>query len=591
MAERRGDQSGSKSASKRGIIAAIAVLMLGGMSVFAARVAFSASDLGHEAAIAPVIAADPAPGMSGMVIPEPAHAARDPAQAALIARGRYLTVAGDCMPCHTVPGGQAFAGGQAVETPFGAVFSPNITPSKRFGIGNWTDQQFWAALHQGIGPGRSLLVFPKYLYPVMPYTSYSKLSHGDVMAIKAYLDSLQPAQNPDRPSQMDFPFDVRAGLLAWRLVFFDPKPVQYQPGWSPAVRNGAYLVQALEHCSACHTPRNIAMATEPAHYLAGGHIVSQSWFAPNISSSKQYGVGAWDAASLVTYLHDDGDLQKGAAFGPMKEVVDDSLSRLPVADVQDIAAYLQTATKPQHTPPPPADHAASPKLGQAVYASYCARCHEASGQGVARNFPNLAHNQALWEGQPINVVSMVLGGFQPWHPDQSSMPAFGQTLTDTQIAAVTNYIRSAWGEQPEGRNNADATAAEVAAWRATSDDEIGLDDGTTKASLMQSSGRSTLAQISGHLTFSHNRRNCMIDARFLPVEGGASATPIHLAGACADDGQQIIGDVTMNGQTHKVRLGVRDILNGAHVAGLAITGPIAGGATLHAHIAFVTANY
>jgi mono/diheme cytochrome c family protein len=173
----------------------------------------------------------------------------DPGQAAIIERGRYLTVAGDCLPCHSVQGQPPFSGGLAVGSPVGAVYSPNITPDKTYGIGNYTDQQFWNVLHNGIAPGSSLLVFPKYLYPSMPYDAYSKLSYSDVMAIKAYLMSLPAAAVPDRRTQIPFPLNTRAALLGWRMLFFSAQPVQYDASWSPQVRNGAFLVQALEHCS------------------------------------------------------------------------------------------------------------------------------------------------------------------------------------------------------------------------------------------------------------------------------------------------------------------------------------------------------
>jgi mono/diheme cytochrome c family protein len=528
------------------------------------------------------VLSQPASGMGGVTIPEPATMPANPAQAALIARGRYLTVAGDCLPCHTVSGQPAFSGGYPVDTPFGTVFSPNITSSKPDGIGNWTDQQFYNALHNGISPGSSLIVFPKYLYPVMPFTTYSKMTYSDVMAVKAYLESLPAVDNPNRPSTMSFPFTMRAGLLAWRILFFSPQAVQYQPDWNASQRNGAYLVQALAHCSECHTPRNLLMALETSQYLAGGQIVSQSWYAPNISSSKQYGIGGWDDASLVQYLSGGGAIPRGAPFGPMKEVVDDSLSRLPASDVQDIVAYLRT-TPAQDTPPPSGVSTSSPADGAVVYAQNCARCHGVAGQGVTNNFPNLAGDQAIIDGKPSDAISMVAGGFGPWHPNQSAMPSFETTLTPQQIAAVTNYIRTAWG------NNgvADATGDEVARLEAVVEQEITLDAGSMTALLTEAGTTANIQDIAGTFQFEANRTNCQIDAT---LNGATPADAIHIGGSCVQDGFAVKGYVTAGGKTAPVRLALSDINNGNAVTGVLLDGTLPDGRQLHAKINFVTPN-
>lgn len=385
------------------------------------------------------------------------------AQAALIARGKYLATAADCMPCHSTPGQKPFSGGLSLVTPFGTMYSANITPDERTGIGNWTDKQFWNALHNGIRPGRSLLVFPNYLYPGMPYTSYSKLSYQDVIAIKTYLDSLKPVDHRPPPNAMSFPFSIRAVLLGWRVLFFHPHPVHYAKNWSPAVRNGAYIAQALGHCGECHSPRNFLFAVKSGTALAGAPIPGETWFAPNISSSKEYGVGGWLQQDLVSYLHKGGNMAHGSAFGPMKSVVDYSLSQIPKSDVQDLAQYLQQATKPQDTPREGKITPADEKRGSAIYAANCAGCHQATGKGVANVFPNLAGNSAVFSGPPNNVIGAVLGGLGPWHPNGAPMPAFGSALDDHQIAALANYVRTAWGN----KGAADATAAHVLAMRET----------------------------------------------------------------------------------------------------------------------------
>ncbi len=529
------------------------------------------------------VAAAPRPGMAGDDLPQPANMPKDPKRAAMVRKGFFLVVAGDCLPCHSVAGEPPFAGGRAVGTPFGTVFSPNITPSKRHGIGKWTDRQFWRAMHDGIEPGSSLVVFPKYEYPVMPYTAYSKLSHADVMAIKAYLDSLAPAAIPDRPDTMAFPANLRAGLLAWRLMFFHPHEMKYQPGWSRNVRHGAYLVQALEHCGACHTPRNIAMATIPARDLAGGHIVDQGWYAPNITNSKSDGLGAWSDQAILAYLRDGGDMREGAPFGKMKTVVDDSLSRLPKHDVSDIIAYLRTV-HPQKSAPAKRVIAASLASGKRLYHDECARCHGDDGQGVSANIPNLAHNQAVWNGPGDDLVSMVLGGFQPWHPGQSSMPRFGAMLSDAQIAAIANYVRTSWGN----RGAPDATANTVAALRPLRTVEVDLDTGSMTASLSRGRKVRHFSDIQGRIWIDGNRTDCRMTAT-LSAEYGRR--PVRLAGACAAQGNRLIGRATIGGDTHPMTLALRQVYRHDRLVAVALTGGLGGGRNLSARIALSTTNY
>jgi mono/diheme cytochrome c family protein len=381
--------------------------------------------------------------------------------AALIARGRYLTIAGDCMPCHTGPGHAPFSGGLVINTPFGGLATPNITPDKTTGIGNWTDAQFYNALHYGVAPGSSYLVFPKFLYPGMPYTSYTKLSPADVTAIKTYLFSLAPVKVPPTPNTLNFPFSQRPVLLGWRILFFRAGPQHMNPNWTDAQKNGAYLTEALGHCAECHTPRNAMQGLIQSEAYAGSPI--DAFFAPNISSSKQYGVGGWPQADLVAYLHNDGNMTKGSAFGPMAEVVNDSMSKIPVSDVVDIANYLQTQTKPQDTPPGPAAAGApaSTALGAQVYAANCASCHGQTGGGMNPIIPNLAGNDSVTAAQPYNVIGAVLTGLPPWRTGPA-MPAFGTNLSDTQIAAVANYIRTSW----RNAGTANATPHDVQALRA-----------------------------------------------------------------------------------------------------------------------------
>ncbi len=381
-------------------------------------------------------------------------------QAALIARGKYLTTAADCMPCHTGPNNKPFSGGLVLNTPFGGLASPNITPDKTTGIGKWTDKQFYDALHYGISPGRSYLVFPNYLYPAMPFTSYTKLSYSDVMAIKAYLFSLAPVHVAKTPNTLEFPFSQRPVLLGWRILFFRAGPLPMQANWTEAQKKGAYLTEALGHCGECHTPRNIMSGLILSKAYGGAAI--DAFFAPNISSDAKYGVGGWAQSDLVAYLHDDGNMVKGSAYGPMGEVVTHSTSQIPVSDDVDIANYLQTMTKPQSLPPSPAvaDAAASVAIGAKVYAANCAGCHQQDGTGRSPIIPNLAGNDSVMAAEPYNVIGAVLGGLAPWKTGPA-MPSFAASLTDAQIAGVANYVRTNWGNDA----TADATPHEVKARR------------------------------------------------------------------------------------------------------------------------------
>ncbi len=380
--------------------------------------------------------------------------------AALIARGKYLTLAADCMPCHSGPHHAQFSGGLVLNTPFGGLASPNITPDKATGIGNWTDRQFWNALHYGTMPGRSYVVFPNYIYPAMPFTSYTKLTYADAMAIKAYLFSLPPVNVPPTPDTLAFPFSQRPVLLAWRILFFRAGPLTPHPGWDAHVLNGAYLSEALGHCGECHTPRNIMSGLIQSKSYAGAPI--DAYYAPNISADKQFGVGGWSQDDLVAYLGNDGNMAKGSSYGPMQQVVEDSLMLLPKSDVQDIALYLQSATAPRHTPAPGAvaDAKSSIGDGQTVYAANCAGCHGANGAGRGPIIPPLAGNDSILAAAPTNVIGAVLNGVSPWNHGPA-MPSFAAGLSDAEIADVANYVRADFGNN----GTADARPGDVAAAR------------------------------------------------------------------------------------------------------------------------------
>jgi len=370
----------------------------------------------------------------------------------LVARGEYLARAADCMPCHTKPGGTPFAGGLMIGTPFGTLSSPNITPDADTGIGKWTDDQFFAAVHDGIGAAG------EYLYPVMPFTSYTKIPRADVLAIRTYLATLKPVYAPRAPSDMRFPFNIRDGMIAWRELFFRPGFYVPNPNESAMWNRGAYLVEGPGHCGECHSPRNILGATETDDSLAGGMV--GHWLAPNISADPRWGIGGWTVPQIETFLKTGATAHKGVAFGPMSEVVHNSLAYLTDADLTAIATFLKDG--PDRKPPPPTLLAtrADIRNGQTVYMDNCAMCHQSKGVGIPGVIPNLAGNRAVQAALPNDVILAVLRGL-PGHDGRPTMPSFAGKLGDQSVADLVNYVRSGWGDQ----GPTDATAAIVASMR------------------------------------------------------------------------------------------------------------------------------
>jgi mono/diheme cytochrome c family protein len=368
-----------------------------------------------------------------------AMAATPPAPDPAIARGKYLATAGDCVACHSLPGGQPFAGGVSMDTPFGTIYTPNITPDRATGIGSWTDDQFYHAFHDGIS------AHGEYLYPAFPFPWFTKVTRPDVMAIKAYLFSLPPVHAPKKPNHMEFPFNIREGLVAWRVAFFRPGEFKPDPKQSDELNRGAYLVQGLGHCGECHNQNNLFGAGKMAGQLEGGAI--DNWYAPNITSNKQQGIGGWSENDLATYLK-TGAAPGGAGvvLGPMAETIHDSLQYLTDPDIHAIAAYLKSTEAKSAFPE---TNVVPSVAGADVYLSYCASCHQQDGKGVAGQIPALAGNGAVRAEQANNIIRVVLGGHLATK-GYAPMPAVGVGMTDTQIAAVANYIRTAWGNRAPG---------------------------------------------------------------------------------------------------------------------------------------------
>ena len=321
-------------------------------------------------------------------------------------------------------------------TPFGDISTPNITPDKTTGIGDWSDDDFYRAMHDGIGRHK------EYLYPVFPFPWFTKITRDDVLAIKAYLFSLPGENAPRQPLKLAFPFSIREGLLAWRTAFFKPGTFAADPQSSDQVNRGAYLVEGLGHCGECHNRHAIFGASDWSGKLEGGEI--EGWFAPNLTAAGNDSVAAWSSEQLVTFLKTGAAPGKGVALGPMRETIDNSLHFLTDDDLGAIAAYVKTATANQSAKAVPELAQTATRAGGEIYLSSCAFCHGPEGKGVAGVIPSLAGNPAVAAQGPENVIRVVLGGLEAAH-GLAPMPAVGVSMADADIAAVVNYVRTSWG--------------------------------------------------------------------------------------------------------------------------------------------------
>ncbi|TAL74535.1 MAG: c-type cytochrome [Rhodanobacter sp.] len=360
---------------------------------------------------------------------------------ALIARGTYLALTADCAGCHTAKGGTAYAGGRRLPTPFGNVAVPNLTPDAATGLGAWSFEDFWQALHTGIGRDR------QPLYPAFPYTSYTRMTRDDALAIFAYLQSLPAVRQAAPSSELAFPYDQRRLLRLWRALYFRPGPAAPVAG-----DRGAYLVDAIGHCAECHAPRNRFGATRHRALLTGGEIPAQHWFAPDLAASPHGGLAGWRERDIVDLLK-MGQAARGAAFGPMADVVRGSTQYLTAADLNAIAAHL-VALPPRQVPGPGWQLFDARRLvahGEEVYRKRCADCHGDDGRGVAGVYPPLAGNASVTEPSGINAIRIVLlGGFAPTTVTNHrpySMPPYQQTLDDVDVASVVSYVRAMWGNR------------------------------------------------------------------------------------------------------------------------------------------------
>jgi mono/diheme cytochrome c family protein len=373
----------------------------------------------------------------------PARAAA--ASPALVERGAYLARAGNCLGCHTERGGAEYAGGRGIETPFGIVYAPNLTPDAGTGLGEWSADDFWSAMHEGRSKDGRML------YPAFPYPYYTEVSREDSDAIFAFLKTLRPVAQANKPHRLRFPYDQQVALGVWRSLFFKPSSFQPDAGQSEEWNRGAYLVRSLGHCGACHSPRNLLGASTTEDEFGGAALPSGHWYAPSLTSPDEAGVADWPVDEIVALLA-SGVSSYGSALGPMAEVVFESTQYLSETDLRAIAVYLQSL--PQRAAPPAAMAPLEMQTlehGGKIYEDQCAQCHGKEGQGAEGAYPPLAGNRAVLMDHPSNAIRVVLdGGFPPAtqrNPRPYGMPPFSHTMNDVDIAAVLSYVRNAWGNE------------------------------------------------------------------------------------------------------------------------------------------------
>jgi mono/diheme cytochrome c family protein len=376
------------------------------------------------------------------------HDAAPPTQAsaASVARGAYLARAGNCQTCHTERGGPPFAGGRAIETPFGTVYASNLTPDAASGIGGWNADQFWRALHNGRGKDGRLL------YPAFPYPNYTLVTREDADALFDYLRSLPAVNRPNTAHRLRWPYSTQAALAVWRALYFKPAAHEEERTQSAQWNRGAYLVRGLGHCSACHTTRNLLGASSDMMDLSGGLIPMQNWYAPSLTSPAEAGVADWDLAQIEHLLR-TGAAPRSAVLGPMAEVVLHSTQHLQSDDLRAMAVYLKALPQTHDGQDAPV-LAMGPRMaerGAKLYETHCAQCHGDKGEGVPNAYPPLAGNRAVTLPVTANLVQVVLnGGFPPataGNPRPFGMPPFATVLSDADVAAVLSHIRASWGNR------------------------------------------------------------------------------------------------------------------------------------------------
>lgn len=366
------------------------------------------------------------------------------AKAAQIERGRYLAIAGDCVACHTREGGEEFAGGLPLLTPFGTIYAPNITPDKETGIGDWTPADVYRALHLGKDPQKN------NLYPAFSYHYYTKVSRTDAEDIGAYLLSLQPVKYDAPKNELAFPFNIRFMLKGWNLFNFRPEHFKSDKTQSAQWNRGKYLVEGLGHCGACHTPKNIMFGDVGSKNLQGG--VVEHWFASDLTGNKKTGLGNWTEQDIIDFLKNGSNAYTNA-YGTMTDVVRHSTSHMTDGDLAAMAHYLKSLPAGPDPKPAPKPSDAVMKAGQAVYDKTCQDCHVADGTGIPGLYPPLAANPNMSATPHDSVVHIILAGTKKPIMGEG-MPGYPQ-LSDKEIADMATYIRNSWGNSAPAVSEAD----------------------------------------------------------------------------------------------------------------------------------------
>jgi mono/diheme cytochrome c family protein len=371
------------------------------------------------------------------------------AKADIVRKGEYLAKAADCLVCHTAPGGADYAGGLAFPLPFGTLYSTNITADKDTGIGKYTDQEFLNAVQRGIRKDGARL------YPAMPYTSYTFMSDDDALAVKAYLVSLPTARSQNRRDTLQFPFNQRWTMVFWSWAFNPDTRFAPNRAKSAEWNRGAYIAEALAHCGECHTPRNFAFALDNWRKFAGA--VAAGWRAYDITSDRNTGIGSWSDEEVFAYLAKGHAMGRGTASGPMGEAVDRSFSQMEPADIRALETYLRSipavassepATIAPRAPVSPKEGGAvANSLGLKVFEQACASCHNWTGVSALSPFATISGTRTVNDQNATNVAQIVISGTRRFTPGAMSMPAFGSTYSDAEIAAVANYVTGRFGSR------------------------------------------------------------------------------------------------------------------------------------------------
>ncbi|WP_230404289.1 MULTISPECIES: cytochrome c [Undibacterium] len=373
-----------------------------------------------------------------------------------ITQGAYLAKQANCIGCHTARGGAEYAGGRVLQSEFGNFVSPNITPDKKTGIGEWSANDFWNALHNGKGKHGQLL------YPAFPFVNYTHITRADSDAMYAYFQSVTPVEQTNAAHELAFPYNQRAAISLWRALYFRPGELKPETTQSLSWNRGAYLVRGLGHCSACHSARNQFGANQGSADLSGGEMAGIHWYAPSLVSKEELNLPAMPAAELDALLK-HGASQQRAVLGPMAEVVKNSLQHWQDKDIAAMREYLQAKKQIARADQDILDRSLQrPQVsneelsrllerGQKIYGRHCAECHGRDGEGRVGVYPALKGNTSLQMPSVTNPVRIILvGGFAPSTAANSrpyGMPPFAPFLDDTEVALVMTYIRNSWGNK------------------------------------------------------------------------------------------------------------------------------------------------